>query len=41
VERVNSKHGASVAVNTATKNTSNMLLRKYCSVDDTNPKRAV
>ena len=30
--------GASAAVNTATKNTNNMLLRrKYWSIDDTNP----
>jgi len=29
---------ASAAVNTATKNMNNMLLRwKYCSIDDTNP----
>jgi len=30
--------GASAAVNTATKNTNNMLLRrKCCSIDETNP----
>jgi len=32
--------GASMAVNSTTKNTKNMLLRrKYCSNDNTNPKR--
>jgi len=35
---LNILRGASAAVNTATKNTKNMLLlRKYCSFDDTNP----
>ena len=35
---VHSKRGASAAVNAATKNTNNMVLRrKYCSIDDTNP----